>query len=481
MNASQRIDEFPATKIVATIGPASEDRVEELIDAGMNVARINFSHGDTDSHRRMVERIRAAEEESGLPIGILADLQGPKLRLARFEGGWRDLEVADDVVLRAGEGTAADGEVLFDFDGFLEAVQPGDRVFLADGAVELLVDERHGDGFRAHVRRGGRVGDRKGVHLPDSNHQFELPTPRDREHIALARELGVDMLGVSFVSRAAEIERVRGLADDLLLVAKLERRSALQDKHAILAAADGVMVARGDLGVEVPFEELPIVQKQLVQDALRLGRFTIIATEMLESMVHASRPTRAEVADVAAAVLDGTDAVMLSAETAMGEHPVLAVEAMTRILQAVEHSGRYQDLPPVAFREEEQNFSNAVAMSAVRAADALNLRTIIAFTETGNTVRLLSRYRPDARVIALTPNTRTLHYMTALSHVHPLLCQRSPSVEEMLHSAQLLLLDRGLVRRSEEVVFVAGVPMGVARSTNVMKLHRIGDEVRLQR
>ena len=481
MNPTQLAESRAATKIIATIGPASEDRVGELIDAGLSVARINFSHGDADSHRRMVAKVRAAEEECGVPVGILADLQGPKLRLGRFESQWRTLDVGAEVLLRAGDGIAEEGEVLLDFEGFREAVRPGDRVFLADGAVVLLVDERAGDGFRAHVERAGRIGDRKGVHLPDSNYPFELPTPKDREDIALARELGVDMLGVSFVSRAAEIERVRGLADDLLLVAKLERRVALRDKHAILAAADGVMVARGDLGVEVPFSELPLVQKQLVQDALTLGRFAIIATEMLESMVHASRPTRAEVSDVAAAVLDGADAVMLSAETAVGEHPVLAVEAMTRIAQTVEHSGRYHELPQVAFRAEEQTFSNAIAMSAVRAANALNLRTIICFTETGNTVRLLSRYRPDARVIALTPNTRTLHYMTVLSHVQPLLCPRRPSLEDMLEEAQALLVERGLVRRGEEVAFVAGVPTGVARSTNVLKLHRIGDEVRLQR
>ncbi len=481
MNPSQLTENRSATKIIATIGPASEDRIGELIQAGLSVARINFSHGDEESHRRMVRKIREAEEEQGMPVGILADLQGPKLRLGRFEDAWLDLAVGQELFLRAGDGIADPGEVLFDFEGFREAVKPGERVFLADGAVELVVDERDGEGFRARVARGGRVGDRKGVHLPDSDFQFELPTPQDRVDIALAREIGVNMLGVSFVSRAAEIERVRGLAGDLLLVAKLERRPALRDKQAIIAASDGVMVARGDLGVEVPFEELPIVQKGLVQDALRQGRFAIIATEMLESMVHASRPTRAEVSDVATAVLDGADAVMLSAETAMGEHPVLAVEAMSRIAQAVEHSVRYHELPQIAFREEEQTFSNAVAMCAVRAANALGLRKIICFTETGNTVRLISRYRPDAQVIALTPNPRTLHYMTVLSHVQPLLCPRRASLEEMLFEAQALLLDHGLVRRGEEVAFVAGVPTGVARSTNVMKLHRIGDEVRLQR
>jgi pyruvate kinase len=285
---------------------------------------------------------------------------------------------------------------------------------------------------------------------------------------------------VSFVSRAADLERIRELAPNLLLVAKIERRTALDDLPAILEATDGVMVARGDLGVEVHLEHLPLIQKHLIAESVKAGRFVITATEMLESMIHASRPTRAEVTDVANAVLDGTDAVMLSAETAVGEHPVEAVRAMAQIARAVESSPRYRELSRVGFRQNEPTFSNATALAAAQAAEALHISKIICFTETGNTVRLLSRYRVGGEIIALTPNERTLHAMTVLCHVRPLLCARETSLEDMLQAAQVALVEHGVCADGEEIIFVAGVPPGVARSTNVMKLHRIGELTRFQ-
>jgi pyruvate kinase len=472
-------DTRAGTKVVATIGPASEDRLGEMIDAGMSVARINFSHGTEEDHRRRVRKIRAAARERDVAVGILADIQGPKLRLGRFPEG--ELLLLQGELLRLVEGERAQGEgqVPFDFPGFCASVRPGDRIFLADAAVELQVEKLEAEAAIARVRRGGRIGDRKGVHLPDSDLTFEVPTAMDREHIALAREMGVDMLGISFVSRAEEVERIRHLAPGLFLVAKIERRAALDDLKGILEAADGLMVARGDLGVEVQLEQLPLVQKTIVQAALEAGKFAITATEMLESMVKASRPTRAEVNDVANAVLDGTDAVMLSAETAVGAFPVESVEAMSRIARAVLSSQRYHDLPRVAFREEEPTFSNATALAAAYAAEALKIRTIVCFTESGNTVRLLSRYRADAEIIALTPSERTLNGMTVLSRVRPLMFQRAKSLEDMLHVAQTLLLERGLALPGQEVIFVAGVPPGVSRSTNVVKLHRMGEATRL--
>jgi pyruvate kinase len=284
---------------------------------------------------------------------------------------------------------------------------------------------------------------------------------------------------VSFVSTAEEIRTVRAAAPDALIVAKIERFRALENLESLLNEADGIMVARGDLGVEVELEQLPLIQKTLIQAALRVGKFTITATEMLESMVESSRPTRAEVADVANAVLDGTDAVMLSAETAIGRHPVEAVATMDRIARAVEASQRYIELPRVAFRSSEPTFSNAVALAAAEAAEALKLGKIICFTETGNTVRLLSRYRPTAEIFALSPHRRTLSHMSVLAHVRPVPFSVEKNLENMLDRACRVLLERRLVALGEEVVFVAGVPPGVARSTNVMKLHRIGDPIKL--
>ena len=468
-----------ATKIVATIGPASEERIGELIDAGMSVARINFSHGTADDHRRRIEKVREAARQRDAAIGVLADIQGPKLRLGQLAGGARELEPDQRIRLVEGE-SSEDADLLpFNFQGFTGSLRPRDRVFLADAAVELVVEALEGEVVVARVRRGGLISDRKGVHLPDSSLTFDLPTPQDREHIALARELGVDMLGISFVSRAEEVDRIRDLAPDLILVAKIERRVAVENLRSILEAADGLMVARGDLGVEMRLEQLPLVQKEIIHEALRAGKFAITATEMLESMVHASRPTRAEVTDVANAVLDGTDAVMLSAETAVGSFPVEAVTAMASIAQAVEGSERYRNVDRTSFRSSEPTFSNATAMGAVRVAAALGIGKIVCFTESGNTVRLLSRYRTGAEIIALTPSERALRAMTLLSHVRPMHFPRGASLEEMLHEAQEILLAKGLVLHGEEIIFVAGVPPGVTRSTNVMKLHRIGEATRL--
>ena len=475
-------EEQPArahTKIVATIGPASEERIDELVEAGMSVARINFSHGTHEDHRRRIAHVRSVADAKGIPVGILVDIQGPKLRLGLFEGGKLRLRRGERVRLIEGGGLAGPGEIPFNFPGFFDTLEPGHRVFLADGAVELVVEESSGTSLLARVRRGGEIGDRKGVHLPDTPLTFRVPTPQDLVDLAVARELDVDMVGVSFVARAEELRAIRAELPKALVVAKIERYQALENLEEILAEADGIMIARGDLGVEAELERLPMIQKALIQDALRAGKFTVTATEMLESMVSSSRPTRAEVADVANAVLDGSDAVMLSAETAIGTYPVEAVGAMTRIAGAVETSQRYHDLPRVAFRASEATFSNAIALAAAQAADALQIGKIVVFTETGNTARLLSRYRPSAEVIALSPHPRTVAHMTILAHVRPFLFPAHETLEDMLEQASEMLLARGLAVAGEQVVFVAGVPPGVARSTNVMKLHRIGDPVKL--
>lgn len=470
---------LPYTKIVATIGPGSETRVGEMLDAGMSVARLNFSHGTPEDHRRRVRAVRRAAEERTTTVGILADLPGPKMRTGTFAGGEVDVSEGETWELRPGSGRAGPGEILIDVDDLLSSLDPGHRVMLADGQVELRVERVEPDAIVARVRRGGSIGDRKGVHLPGARVRYSVPTDHDRELIAFAIEEGIDMLGVSFVGQASELASVRELAPHAALVSKIERTAALENLGEILAASDGVMVARGDLGVEVQLEELPLIQKSLIHDAVTAGRFTITATEMLESMVSSSRPTRAEVTDVANAILDGTDAVMLSAETAVGEYPVEAILTMRRIALAVERSQRYHDRPRLGFRSSESNFSNATAMAAVQAAEALGIDKIVCFTETGNTVRLVSRYRPNAEIIALSPNLTTVHHMSVLAHVRPLPFRREPSLEDMLYMAAEMLVVRGMADYGDRVVFVAGVPPGVASSTNVMKLHRIGEQVKL--
>lgn len=467
------------TKVVATIGPGSEDKIGALIDAGMSVARINFSHGTPEDFVRRVRKIRGEAEARGTAVGILTDLQGPKMRMSRFAGGSLALALGDVLTLRTGKGIAGRGEVLFEFEGFLDAVRVGHRVLLADGQVELVAEHIDAQSIRGRVTRGGEAGDRKGVHFPDSAIRYELPTAEDKQNLELARKAGVDMIGISFVGSAEEIRAVRALAPQSLMVAKIERNAALENLDALLQEADGIMVARGDLGVEAELEQLPLIQKTLIQAAGRSGKFTITATEMLESMIESSRPTRAEVADVANAVLDGTDAIMLSAETAVGKYPIEAVSTMRRIARAVEHSQRYHDLPHPSFRTQERNFANAVAMSAVQAAEALNVSKIVCFTETGNTVRLISRYRPSADVFALSPHQQTVNHMTVLAHVRPILFRRERNLEDMLSIASEMLVVRGMAEYGDPIIFVAGVPAGKARTTNVMKIHRIGEEVKM--
>lgn len=470
---------FDQTKIVATIGPASEDRIGELIDAGMGVARLNFSHGTLDEHRRRIEIIRREARARMTAIGILADLQGPKMRLGRFEGGQRSLGEGETVRVREGGGISAEGEVNFDFGGFLHRVQPGHRMLLADGQVELETISVESDNVLGRVTRAGDVADRKGVHLPDSDIVYSLPTPADREHIEFCNEVGVDLLGISFVGEPGELHEIRELAPIPKLVSKIERRRALDNLEGIIEASDGIMVARGDLGVELDLEQVPMTQKRLIAAALRGGKFTITATEMLESMIESSRPTRAEVADVANAILDGSDAVMLSAETAVGEYPVEAVATMRNIARAVETSSRYRDMPRASWRETEPDTANALCMAAVQAADVLDISKIVCFTETGRTIRLLTRYKPRAEIVALSPLRTTVNQMAVLSGARPILFQREPSLEDMIYMASEMLVVRELAQYGEAVVFVAGVPPGVARSTNVMKVHKIGEEVRL--
>ncbi|MEL6714209.1 MAG: pyruvate kinase [Planctomycetota bacterium] len=466
------------TKIVATIGPGSEDRLGELIDAGLSVARLNFSHGTADEHRRRMTKIRAASADRMTPIAVLADLPGPKMRTGTFPGGSVPLAVGDVVRIKAGGNEAAPGEVYINVPDVVEEVEPGHRIFLADGQLMLVARSKDKDSIEAEVLRGGPVGNRKGVHLPDSNVRYDLPTDEDRELIQLARELGVDMLGVSFVGHASELEEIRGLAPGIQLVSKIERKTALSNLDEILESTDGLMVARGDLGVEMELEKLPLVQKQILRRAVAAGVYTITATEMLESMIEASRPTRAEVTDVANAVLDGTDAVMLSAETAVGKHPVEAVRTMARIARRAEDSEIYDARPRLESAPESGSFTRATAMAAVHVANEVDVGRIVCFSETGNTVRLISRFRPRAEIIALSPRPDTVRQCSVLAHVRPLLFRREESIEAMIDTASDLLLARRIVEMGERVVFVAGVPVGFARSTNLLKLQRIGEDAR---
>jgi len=479
MGSESKVKPRPCTKIVVTLGPASKGKVGELIEEGMSIARINFSHGEREDLRELINSVRSEAKARQSVVGILCDLPGPKMRLGQFEGGSLELALGDTYLLRDGSGLSADGEIMLDCSGKLSAVRPEHRVLVADGAAELEVEERVEGGLRARVSRAGRVADRKGLHLPDSDIEYELPTPKDREWIEFAKEVGADLIGVSFVGNGEDLIRIKELAPEQSIVAKVERRVAVENLKGILEHADGLMIARGDLGVEMDLEQLPMVQKHLLAEGLKAGRFTITATEMLESMISKTRPTRAEVTDVANAIFDRTDGIMLSAETAVGENPVEAVRTMRNIAVAVEESERFQGMPKVEFGRDSIETADAVSMSAVECARVLGLDKIVCFSETGNTVRLMSRYRPEATIFGLSPVLKTVRWMTALAHVRPVHVDRWTSLEDMLHEGSKMLVERGYAETGEMIVFVAGVPPGVAKSTNVIKVHRIGDPVRL--
>ncbi len=467
------------TKIIATLGPASEDRetIEALIAAGMDVARLNFSHGDHDWHRRTARRVREAADAAGRPVALLQDIQGPKIRVGTFAGGKVKLEAGSQVVLRPGSGEAGEGEVLVDYDALLDDLAPGQQVLISDGRVRLRIDEVAPSGLTAVVLEGGVVKDRKGAAFPGAALRVEAVTDKDREDLAFGRELDVDYVAASFVRSARDIRKVAALAgEEVPIIAKVELAAAYENLRDVLQASHGAMVARGDLGVEMELERLPRVQEEILTSTNRCGDISITATEMLESMTTEWRPTRAEVTDVASAVLAGTDAVMLSGETAVGRHPARVVQTMDRICREVESGPRHRQARKAGFLEDEALVPSATSRAAVEAAVDLDLETIIAFTESGSTARLLSKYRPGARVVAFTPEPSTYRRMALYWGVEARLFERFDSTDDMLQMAERQLVAEGVCSPGETVVMVAGIPPNQKASTNFMKLHEIASD-----
>jgi pyruvate kinase len=462
------------TKIIATLGPAVDgfEAVAELVGAGMDVARLNFSHGSYESHQRFVEWVRRAGDEHGRAVAVLQDIQGPRIRVGTFPEDAVDLVAGATIALVPGEGEGTDARVQV---AGLEAVPlaAGDRVLLSDGRIVLEVAGVSGSEVRARVIAGGTLHSRKGAAFPGIRLAIPAITEKDERDLAFGQEIGVDLVAASFVTSGDEIRRVSELSGGAPVIAKIERAIGYENLDDILAAADGAMVARGDLGVEMSLARLPLVQKDILLRTNVAGRVSITATEMLESMTHSSRPTRAEVSDVANAVLDGTDAVMLSAETAIGRYPVEAVAAMDAVCRNVERDPRYR-AQRGGLGEGQARLATAIARAAVGAAENLGIETIAAFTESGNTARLLSKFGPAARIVAFTPDERTYRRMALFSGVVPVMIARMESTDEMIASAAAELVGRGFARTGEAVAMVAGVPPAIRASTNLLKLHVVG-------
>ena len=468
---------MPNTKIVATLGPATDspDILRQLLAAGVDVFRLNASHGTQDDHAARIDAVRQAAREANVQIGILLDLQGPKIRLGTFEGGKATLEEGATFTITTETVTGTAERASTGYSRFAADVQPGDRVLLADGSVELVALDSDGTNVRTRVVRGGPIGDHKGINLPGVQVSIPSLTEKDLSDLHFGLTAGVDLVALSFVRNAGDVDQLRDRLGGrpVTIVAKIEKPEAWENIDAILDATDGVMVARGDLGVEISLERVPRIQKSIIRRARRKGRFVITATQMLESMIANPTPTRAEVSDVANAIYDGTDAVMLSAETSVGKYPVEAVRFMARIAAESEDSIRkkgYLDPP----HEPLPKSAEILADAAHHAARDSGAAAIVVFTSRGSSARLISRYRPPVGVYAITPHDTTARQLSINYGVIPLLAPDVSSTDEMLAQMDRVMIEGGFVERGELVIFVAGQPVGRPGTTNLMKLHRVG-------
>jgi pyruvate kinase len=470
------------TKIVATVGPASRepDMLRELLGAGVDVFRLNFAHGTPDEQAETVQRIRAASEEVGREVGIMGDLPGPKLRLGDLEGGVAVLHSGSDVEMR-GEtnGTPGNDRLLtVQWEGFAKAVAVGDPVFLADGRVRLRVIAVSGGKVTCEVEAGGAVSSHQGVNLPHADTDLPETGASDEPWIDFACDNGIDLLAVSFVRRPSDLDKVESrLAErgvEIPLIAKIEKPQAAERAEEIIdAAGSGIMVARGDLGVELPIEEVPGAQKRLIALAGRASKPTITATQMLATMVRASRPTRAEVTDVANAIYDGTDAVMLSEETAIGDHPVEAVRVMDRIARVTEPRLRYDELVFTRVREGNHDIAETVAQVAVAACYRLGLKGIVCPTTSGRTARLISAHRPRVPVLAVSERLETVRRMNLLFGISSTEAPENwTSIRKLLDDCATLAREHSIASSGDLVAITAGLPaQGVG--TNLFEIHRV--------
>jgi len=470
-------------KIIATIGPASQDKktIKKMLQAGMDVARINFSHGTHQDHANAIHTLREAAAELKRPVTILQDLSGPKIRTGEIAGGPISIAEGDELVLTTQETAGPDAGVPVNYPSLPKSVKKGGRILLDDGRLELVVRAVQGTKVITEVIQGGTLKSRKGINLPGANLEFPSLTEKDLDDLAFGLEQGIDALALSFVRSAEDVETLRETLvkfapekDSIPIIAKLEHPDAIENLHEIIHAADGVMVARGDLGIEMPPESVPIVQKRIVAEANKHLSYVIIATQMLESMVSNPRPTRAEASDVANAVLDGADAVMLSGETAIGEFPLKSVQMMASIIcQSEEHSDQWGRFDLVL----SDDSSHDDAVSITRAARSLALdrdvEAVAVFTQSGRTARLMSKARPNVPILAFTPVEETYQYLALLWGTTPYLIPHAESIEEMISHVDTAVIEGTPVKPGQEIVLIAGFPIQKMVPPNLALLHTV--------
>lgn len=465
------------TKIICTIGPASdsEEMLVRLIAAGMDVARLNFSHGSSDYHRALIDRLKKVRKELGRPVAILMDLQGPKIRIGKITGGHVYLRPGQDYVLTSGAAPGDERRASVSLKSLPHEVAVGHPILLADGNIELRVERVAPPEIFCKVVVGGTLSSHKGVNLPASEVEVGSLTRKDRMDVQIGLQAGVDAVALSFVRTAEDVEALKALMEQAgghaPVIAKIEKQAAVANIDRILSVADGVMVARGDLGVEIELERVPLVQKSIIQKCNVLGKPVITATQMLVRMVENPRPTRAEAADVANAVLDGTDAVMLSEETAMGNYPVEAVQMMDRIVREAETA-----LDPRKFEHQEEtgNIRDSISRSSYYIAKEIGARAIITPTWSGSTANLVARFRPRQPILATTPNDTTLDFLSFSWGVVPLFIPPSETIDDMIRFSIDAARQAGHIEAGDLVVITGGAPLHASGKTNFLKVERVG-------
>ncbi|MFF8936230.1 pyruvate kinase [Streptomyces paradoxus] len=469
-------------KIVCTLGPATDsyDQIKALVDAGMDVARFNLSHGSHAEHEERYHRVRKAADETGRSVGLLADLQGPKIRLGRFTEGPVLLERGDTFTITVEDGVEGDGQICgTTYDGLATDVTTGERILVDDGKVCLEVTAVDGPHVHTTVLEGGVISDHKGLNLPGVAVSVPALSKKDEDDLRWALRSGFDVIALSFVRTGRDIQDVHRIMDEegrrLPVIAKVEKPQAVENIDDIVAAFDGIMVARGDLGVEMPLEQVPIVQKRAINLAKRNAKPVIVATQMLDSMIDNARPTRAEASDVANAVIDGTDAVMLSGETSVGKHPIDTVRTMARIVEAAEEDILAKGLPPLTERNKPRTQGGAVARAAAEIGDFLGAKFLVAFTQSGDTARRLSRYRSPIPLLAFTPDQATRSQLALTWGAETYLGPCVDSTDAMVDQVDELLLRSGRCEKGDMVVITAGSPPGVSGSTNMVRVHHIAE------
>ena len=460
------------TKIIATVGPslASKEKIHSAINSGVNVFRINFSHGTLDEHKQFIDWARSSKNQ----VAIMQDIQGPKIRTGQVNKN-TVLQKSQEINLTNKEVESSDEIIFINYKNLYEDINVNDRVFIDDGQLILKITEKQKNKLKALILIGGELRDNQGVAFPDSKLSVPAITDQDIEHLKFGTEQDVDFVAVSFVRNSDDIQAVRDIIPkDIKIIAKIELKTALENIDEILNVSDGVMVARGDLGVQLPIEKVPFVQKQILDAANRKGKISITATEMLQSMKSSYRPTRAEVTDITNAILEGSDAVMLSAETSIGDHPNRVIEVMSNICKEVDSRN---DTSSLLSKEDskEDSFTTTLARAAVQIADDIDARAIVAFTETGKTPLLISNFRPKAEIITFSTKDKTLKQLNLLWGVEQFPIEKKETFSEMLKSANDFLVKEKKYNKGDKVIVVAGTPPNVEAATNLIRVHNLGD------